>query len=207
MATVAKSPTRNIVDHVSVEHNDDGTHGAVTAQSVAFPASTATAPTTGMYVASSDSLLSLNVGGTRRFMFSSGDLQVSAGTASISLLGATALVNLGNPTDVSIARGGTNGALRILNGTTPTGTNCGAGATFTGNNSCGSVTLGAAPGTPVITFNGTWTNAPRVFLNEEILATATTTTRATSIGTTSFTITSTAALAAGDKISWLAFSS
>lgn len=111
--------------------------------------------------------------------------------------------------DLTLQRGGTSGALRILSGTTPTqsGTTCGTGPTITGNNSLGSVTLGTAPGLPcTIVFNGTWTNAPKCFLDAEVLATATTTVRATGITTTQFVITSTAALVATDKVSWLCVS-
>ena len=69
----------------------------------------------------------------------------------------------------------------------------------------GCVTLGSAPGLPcTIVFNGTRASAPRVMLNPEVLTTGTTTVRATSITTTGFVITSTAALVATDKVCWWA---
>jgi hypothetical protein len=119
-------------------------------------------------------------------------------------------LNLGSTQDTIFARGGTTGALRLFGGTTPTqsGTTCGTGPTLAGNNSLGSVTLGTTPGLPcTIVFNGTWTNAPKCFLDAEVLATGTTTVRATGVTTTQFVITSTAALVATDKVSWHCVSS
>jgi hypothetical protein len=100
---------------------------------------------------------------------------------------------------------GVTGALRVFDGTTPTqsGTTCGTGPTITGNNTLGSVTLGTTPGLPcTIVFNGTWNQAPRCFLNADVLTTATTTVRATGMSTSQFVITSSAALVATDRISW-----
>lgn len=114
--------------------------------------------------------------------------------------------SVGSVEDTIFARGGTTGALRIFGGTTPTqsGTTCGTGPTIAGSNRSGSITLGAAPGLPcTIVFNGTWGQTPRCWLSPEVLATATTTVRPTSITTTGFIITSTAALVATDKVSWL----
>jgi hypothetical protein len=111
---------------------------------------------------------------------------------------------------LTMGHGGTTGALAIAGGTTPTqsGTTCGTGPTIAGNNTNGSIILGTTPGLPcAIVFNGTWTNAPRCYLNPEILTTGTTTVRATSITTTGFVITSTAALVATDKVSWFCVSS
>lgn len=125
--------------------------------------------------------------------------------ASGGVFGWTA-AGAGSSADVSIGRSGTNGALRVFGGTTPTqsATTCGTGPTIVGNNRRGSVTLGTGPTLPcTIVFNGTWTNAPTCYLNPDVLTTATTTVRATGVSTTQFVITSTAALVATDKVSWL----
>ena len=119
--------------------------------------------------------------------------------------------NLGLTTSfVTMNHGCVSGTLRFFGGFAPaaSGATCGTAPTITGNNTLGSVTLGAAPGLPcTILFNGTWTNTPRCFLNPGVLATASTTVRATGITTSQFVITSTAALVATDKVSWLCASS
>lgn len=102
-------------------------------------------------------------------------------------------------TDLCLTRGSTSGALRLWSGTTPTIAGCGTGATASGNNSNGAVTIGTTPGTCVITFHGTWSNAPHCTLNNERAAGAGGQ-RATGITTTQFTITGT--IAATDVISW-----
>lgn len=65
---------------------------------------------------------------------------------------------------LTMAPGGTGGALRILSGTAPTCTsNCGTSPSIAGNNSNMTVTLGTSvpvATTFTVTFNGTWTNAP-----------------------------------------------
>ena len=136
-------------------------------------------------------------------------LTISAGTNEVARflnlilsLGASARLTWGvgfGSTDLGLGRSGTNGALKIDGGTTPTGTGCGTGASYSGNNSNGAVTIGTTPGTCVVTFNGTWTNAPHCTLNNERAAGAGGH-RATGITATQFTITGT--LAATDVISW-----
>lgn len=121
---------------------------------------------------------------------------------SISTFGWTVGADSSAVLDVTLQRGGAPGALRIFSGTTPTASNCGTSPTLAGNNSNGQITIGATPGTCVITFNGTWTNAPRCHLNNRTSAVAN---RATSNSTTAFTIAGT--IAASDVIDWWCVSS
>jgi len=127
------------------------------------------------------------------------------GATTFTLLADTGRLIMGASADWSLGRGGAGGSIAFSGGTTPTqsGTTCGTGPTIVGNNSSGSVTLGTSPGLPcTIVFSGTWTSAPRCWLNPDILTTATTTVRATGITTGQFVITTSAALVATDKISW-----
>jgi hypothetical protein len=101
-----------------------------------------------------------------------------------------------------LQRGGTGGALRIFSGTTPTLAGCGTGATITGNNSLGTVVIGTTPGTCVVTFNGTWTNVPKCWVNNRTTANLA---RATLNSTTTFNITGT--LTASDNMDYHCFSS
>jgi hypothetical protein len=164
--------------------------GTAAAPSLTF----ASDPTKGMFSQGVNSI-GLSLVGGEAFRISTGGVFVLSDTVGLGF---------GASGDIRLIRGGANGALRIFTGTTPTGTGCGTGASYAGNNTNGSVTIGTTPGTCVITFNGTWTNAPNVYLNPTILTTGTTTCRATGITTTAFTITCTAALVATDKVSWLA---
>lgn len=195
-----------------------GAGGFVAGSSIEIGAGTAAAPSlrttgsaanTGLYAFTPD-WFTYSVNGTARASFSSQPApNPTIVLDSVSCFGwAGGAINA--TADVIMCRGGTTGALRLFGGTTPTqsGTTCGTAPTIAGNNSLGSVTLGAAPGLPcTIVFNGTWTNAPKCFLNAEVLTTASTTVRATGITTTQFVITSTAALVATDKVSWHCLSS
>jgi hypothetical protein len=151
-------------------------------------------PTKGIFSQGVNSI-GVSLAGVEVFRFSS---------SGISIISDTIGVRFGAAADLSLLRGGSGGTLRVLGGTTPTGTGCGTGAAFAGNNTNGSVVIGTTPGTCAITFNGTLTSAPNVYLNEPILTTGTTTCRATSITTTGFTITCTAGLVSTDKVSWFA---
>jgi hypothetical protein len=152
--------------------------------------------------------IAVAINGVERARFDATNVLMTSTLQTINSFGFA--TTLSGAADLNFARSGTGGALRIFSGTTPTqsGTTCGTGPTIAGNNTNGSITLGTTPGLPcTIVFNGTWTNAPRCYLNPEILTTGTTTVRATSITTTGFVITSTAALVATDKVSWFCVSS
>lgn len=153
-------------------------------------------------------IIDVTLNGVRKFNFSGSRLGVTNGlpvvfTNSTTDPNTTASLSVVNDSN-------TTGSLRIFSGTTPTqsGTTCGTGPTIAGNNTSGSVILGSSPGLPcTIVFNGTWTSAPKCYLNPEVLTTGTTTVRATGITTGQFVITSTAALVATDKVSWFCTSS
>jgi len=154
-------------------------------------------PTMGFYRAGGSSL-GFSTGGAIRGLWDTSGLMLGTGAYRFGTAPGAAV-------DLSLTRGGTTGALRVLSGTAPTasGTTCGTAPTITGNNTNGAVTLGSTPSPPcIIVFNGTWTTAPHCHLNPEVLTTGTTTVRATGITTTQFTITTTAALVATDKVTW-----
>lgn len=157
-------------------------------------------PTMGFYRAGASSL-GFSTGGAIRGLWDTSGLMLGTGAYRFGTAPGAAA-------DLSLTRGGAPGSLRITAGTTPTqsaATCGGAGFTITGDNTNGSVVLGAAPTLPcAIVFNGTWsTSAPHCYLSPEILTTATTTVRPTTVTTTGFVITSTAALVATDKVTWL----
>jgi hypothetical protein len=84
-------------------------------------------------------------------------------------------------------------------GTAP-GVTAGTGATITGNDMAGRVTVGTSPSTTVaLTFNSSWTNAPVCFAQDE---TSAVTMRATTITTAAVTFTASATLTASDKVSY-----
>lgn len=161
----------------------------------------ASSPTTGFW----------NTGGNMAYSHAGAIVAAGNSTTGMRLtssyfLGWTPAAANGTSADLNFGRNGAPGSLRVLSGTTPTqsaATCGGAGFTITGDNSNGSVILGAAPTLPcAIVFNGTQTSAPHCYLTPEILTTGTTTVRPTSITTTGFVITSTAALVATDKVTW-----
>lgn len=83
-------------------------------------------------------------------------------------------------------------------GTAPTASGCGTSPTIAGTDVAGRITIGATPGTCVITFAKAFTtNAPSCVVNNQ---TSAVTNRATSVGTSSFTISGT--LTASDVIAW-----
>lgn len=87
---------------------------------------------------------------------------------------------------------------------TQSASTCGTSPTIVGTNSVGSIVLGAGPTLPCqIVFSQNFTNAPKCAINPEILTTGTTTIRATSVLVSGFVITSSAALVATDKVSWI----
>jgi hypothetical protein len=177
--------------------------GTVSVPSIAWT-SDADGTGTGFYRASANTIAA-TISGTGRTEIS--NLEISQTSGGLYSWNSS---TIGTARDLQLGRAGAPGSLRILAGTTPTqsGTTCGTGPTIAGNNTNGSIILGTTPGLPcAIVFNGTWTNAPRCYLNPEILTTGTTTVRATSITTTGFVITSTAALVATDKVSWFCVSS
>lgn len=189
--------------------------GGAVANPITFPDGTAAIPSiawtadadgtgTGFYRRAAN-VISATIGGTGRMEIQNGTTALTSG-GSYSWNSST----IGTAVDLELGRSGAPGSFRIYAGTTPTqsGTTCGTGPTIAGNNTNGAVTLGTTPGLPcTIVFNGTWTNAPRCYLNPEVLTTASTTVRATTITTTGFIITSTAALVATDKVSWFCVSS
>jgi hypothetical protein len=76
----------------------------------------------------------------------------------------------------------------------------GTGATITGNDMAGRVTVGTSPSTTVaLTFNASWTNTPVCFAQDESSAV---TMRATTVSVSAVTFTASAALTAADKISY-----
>jgi hypothetical protein len=84
-------------------------------------------------------------------------------------------------------------------GTAP-GVTAGTGATITGNDMAGRVTVGTSPSTTVaLTFNASWTNAPVCFAQDETMAV---TMRATSISVSAVTFTASGTLTAADKVSY-----
>jgi len=84
-------------------------------------------------------------------------------------------------------------------GTAPSVT-AGTGATITGNDMAGRVTVGTSPSTTVaLTFNASWTNAPACFAQDETTAV---TMRATTISTSAVTFTASGTLTASDKVSY-----
>lgn len=172
-----------------------------------FPAGTAGAPSIAWAADADGSGTGFYRNGTNIVeLVNNGVANTRWNTSGLLIISDTLGLFFGASADLELIRGGTTGALRILGGTTPTqsGTTCGTGPTLSGNNTLGSVTLGTTPGLPcTIVFNGTWTNAPKCFLDPEVLTTGTTTVRATGISTTQFVITTTAALVATDKVSWL----
>lgn len=92
-------------------------------------------------------------------------------------------------------------------GSVPTIAGCGTGASITGGNMFGKVTLGTTPGTCVVTFNATptFTNAPGCFLNNQTSNLRAS--EAISISTTSFTIApDVGVLTASDVIDYLCVS-
>jgi hypothetical protein len=189
-----------LADYLGVVHADDGTlkaltvplllpDGSASAPSLAFT----TATTTGLFRSAADTL-GLVAGGVERLRVSGGNIRIANNTIGFS--GAS----LGTA-DLEILRGGAPGALRITTGTTPTLSGCGTSPTITGNNSLGTVVIGTTPGTCVVTFNGTWTNIPKCWLNNRTSAVAN---RATSNSTTAFTMAGT--IAASDTIDYHCFS-
>jgi hypothetical protein len=87
---------------------------------------------------------------------------------------------------------------------TQSASTCGTTPTIVGTNSVGSIVLGAGPTLPCqLVFSQNFLTAPKCALNPEVLTTATTTVRATSVLVSGFVITSTAALVATDKVSWI----
>lgn len=87
---------------------------------------------------------------------------------------------------------------------TQSASTCGTTPTIVGTASAGSIVLGAGPTLPCqLVFSQLFATAPKCALNPEILTTGTTTVRATSVTTGGFVITTTAALVATDKVSWI----
>lgn len=87
---------------------------------------------------------------------------------------------------------------------TQSASTCGTSPTIVGTASAGSIVLGAGPTLPCqLVFAQNFATAPKCAINPEILATGTTTVRATSVLVSGFVITSTAALVATDKVSWI----
>lgn len=160
----------------------------------------ASEPSLGIYRAASGQI-GFSITGANRYRMAGTQMDIGSGVA---FGWSNNAAPVSGTMDLDFARGGAPGSLRVKDGTSPTSTNCGgAGLTITGNNSNGSVVLGAAPPLPcAIVFNGTWTSAPHCYLNPEVLTTGTTTVRATTPTTTGFVITSTAALVATDKVTW-----
>lgn len=171
-----------------------------------FAAGTAAAPSmgwladadgtgTGWYRSAADTM-TLAINGVQRFTFAGVTLTIGGTGGNVSI-----------NSDTTWTRNGSGGSHAFSGGTTPTqsASTCGTGPTITGNNTKGCVTLGTGPTLPcTIVFNGTLTAAPAVFLNPEVLTTATTTVRATGITTSQFVITSSASLVATDKVCWWA---
>lgn len=93
--------------------------------------------------------------------------------------------------------------INTIGAPTQSASTCGTTPTIVGTNSVGSIVLGAGPTLPCqLVFSQNFATAPKCVLNPEILATGTTTVRATSVLVSGFVITSTAALVATDKVSW-----
>jgi hypothetical protein len=118
------------------------------------------------------------------------------------LLNNAAQLIFGSANDARIARGGTDGALRIFGGTTPTissGFGTSPGITASGSNSLFQVNVGTggAATSGVVAFHGTWTNAPYCFAQDQTSQAITTTAVA---NTTTVTLTATAAWTASSLI-------
>jgi hypothetical protein len=145
--------------------------------------------------------LNFVVGGANQFFTGNSPRVVGLGNAVI--LGWTSTSDpLGGGTDTQLARGGTDGALRIFGGTTPTissGFGTSPAVTASGSNSLFQVNVGTggAATSGVIAFHGTWTNAPYCFVNDETSQAITNTAVAT---TTQVTLTATAAWTASSKL-------
>ena len=181
-----------------------GSFGALPNGLIASPALFfAVDPTTG-WIRNNADTWDFVAAGVRAFNLSATRFGIVAGK---SIIFTNSTTDPNTTASLTITSGSTNatGALRILAGTTPTqsGTTCGTAPTISGNNSNGAIALGSAPGLPCqIVFNGNFPTAPHCYLNPEILTTGTTTVRATSLLTTGFVITSSAALVQADKITW-----
>jgi hypothetical protein len=103
---------------------------------------------------------------------------------TLAIAGTAANPQVGLTSDTIFGRGGTDGAVRIFGGTTPTissGFGTGPSVVAGGSNSLFQVNVGTVSGgtTGVVAFHGTWTNAPLCFAQDTTTQAVTTTTVAT----------------------------
>jgi hypothetical protein len=155
--------------------------------------------------ASAGNNLTVNAGGSgTNSNLAGGDLILASGRATgngaakIDFQTVDANQGSGSSTRAAATRLRLRDGHVVALGTAPTASGCGTSPTIAGTDVAGRITIGTTPGTCVITFAKAFTtNAPACVVNNQ---TSAVTNRATSVGTSSFTISGT--LTASDVIAW-----